>query len=92
MLVVLPPPLGRKLLLCSREYRLSEPFPSQFASYCQPRGCEQHLLPHIRRIGHVGNGHVSIRGLLMPPQDDVRRFILFEEGFERGQVVEEVGG
>lgn len=86
--IVLLKPSARQLLGRRREDGLPEVFRPQLAHERQPRRGEQHLLPHGRRVGHVGDGDQG-RGGVVAPEDDVEGLFLFDV---RGQEGVDVGG
>lgn len=86
-------PGPRELLLRRREDLFPEPLRAQLAHQREPRGCEEHLLPHGSGVGDVGYGDEG--GALaggVAAQDDVQRGIGLEMGLEEGEIVFEGGG
>jgi len=92
VLVVLPEALGRQLRLRGREDGLAEALDAQLPHERQPCGREQHLLAYGRRVGDVGDGDEAVGGVGPAAQDYVGGLIVFKEGREEGEVVEEGGG
>ena len=74
--------LSCKLRLSRREYRVGELLRSELSRQCIPRRREQHLLPHVRRVGDIGNANKGHSIGVVTSQYDVRWLVLCQEGLE----------
>lgn len=91
MRIMLLKPALAQLLGRRHEDGLAEVLRPELPHERQPRRCEQHLLPHGRRIGHVRHGEQA-RGIVVAAEEDVERFVGLDVLLQAGKVVAEAGG